>query len=154
MKKNLKTATINDVYTLLDSAKYTKMEAADRRALVKAMHPLKKVSTDFTDFREDAIKRLRPENYEEVDRLVGEFNGLSAEARTAAVTDPKYASAIKAFNAFQTDISECLREEIAKEQELEYEPLTAEAIDRLLDSNEGWTVGQAMLVEDVLGSNE
>lgn len=150
MKKNLKTATVNEVYTLLDAAKYTKMEAADRRALVKAMRPLKKVSTDFNDFREDAIKRLRPDNYEEVDRLVGEFNGLSAEARNAAVTDPKYASAIKAFNAFQTDISECLREEIAKEQELEYEPLTAEAIDRLLDSNEGWTVGQAMLVEDVL----
>lgn len=150
MKKNLKNGTINEVYTLLDAAKYTKMEAADRRALVKAMRPLKKVSTDFTDFREDAIKRLRPDNYEEVARLVDEFNGLSAEARTAAVTDPKYTSAIKAFNAFQTDISECLREEIAKEQEMEYEPLTAEAIDRLLDSNEGWTVGQAMLVEDVL----
>lgn len=152
MKQNLKTAAINEVYTLLDAAKYTKMEAADRRALVKAMRPLKKVYTDFNDFREDAIKRLRPDNYEEVARLVDEFNGLSADARNAAVADPKYASAIKAFNDFQTNISECLREEVAKEHELDYEPLTDEAIDRLLDSNAEWTVGQAMLVQDVIGA--
>lgn len=151
MTKNLNTATINEVYTRLDTAKYAKMEAADRRALVKAMRPLKKVTADFNDFREDAIKRLRPDNYEEVARLVDEFNGLSSEARNAAVTDPKYVSAIKAFNAFQADITECLREEVAKTHELEFEPLSAEAIDRLLDSNADWTAGMAMLVEDALG---
>lgn len=151
MKKNLNTATINEVYTLLDTAKYAKMEAADRRALVKAMRPLKKVTADFNDFREDAIKRMRPDNYQEVAGMVDKLGGMTAEARAVAMAEPKYAEAVKAFNAFQNDMSECLKEELTKEHELEFEPLSPEAIDRLLDSNPDWTAGKAMLVEDALG---
>lgn len=154
MKKHLKTATVNEVYVILDSAKYTNMEPAERRALVKAMRPLKKIYVEFTDFRDDAVKRLRPDNYEEVAHLVDEFNRLAVDARISAMADPKYASAIRTFNVFQSEIAECLSEEAVREHELEYEPLTSEAIDRLLDSNTGWTVGQAMLVEEALGNNE
>lgn len=152
MKKKLAINKISTAYSLLDGAKYTKMEAADRRALVKAMRPFKKVANDFADFREDAIKRLRPDNYEEVAQTINEFNSLTVEERKAAVTETKYADALKVNMKFNGELEECLREEAVKEVEVEYEPLSETAIDRLLDSNLDWTVGQSMLVEDIIGA--
>lgn len=152
--KKIKIGIVSEVYNLLDAAKYSKMESADRRALVKAMRPLKKVSADFNDFRDDAIKRLRPDNFVEISQLVEKFNALDSAARRDALADNKYMSAIKAFNAFQADIAECLRDEVEREVELEFEALDEKAVDRLLDSNDQWTVGQAMLVEEILGATE
>ena len=150
MKKTIKTEKINEAYTLLDAAKYTKMEAADRRNIVKALRHLKKVSVEFNDFREDAIKRLRPDNFEEVAALINKFNAMTTEEREAAVAEKKYTDALKANIEFNTSVNECLREELDKLVELDFTGLSETAIDAMLDSNPDWTVGQAMLVEDIL----
>ena len=145
------TAKVANVYPLLDKAKYTKMENADRKALIKAMRPLKKVSADF---REDAIKRLRPENFDKIAELIDKFNTLPQEERKVAIADPEYQKAFKVNGEYNTAINDCLSEEFDKEIELDFTPLTEDAVDRLLDSNTDWTVGQAMAVEELLFAKE
>ena len=145
---------VANVYPLLDKAKYTKMENADRKALIKAMRPMKKTAADFNDFREDAIKRLRPENFDKIAELIDKFNTLSQEERKAAIADPEYQKALKVNGEYNTAINDCLSEEFDKEIELDFTPLTEDAVDRLLDSNTDWTIGQAMAVEELLCAKE
>lgn len=145
---------VANIYPLLDKAKYTKMDNADRKALIKAMRPMKKTATEFNDFRDEAIKRLRPENFDKVAELIDKFNSLPQEERKQAIADPEYQEAFKANGEYNNAINDCLKEEFDKEIELDFTPLTEEAVDKLLDSNTDWTLGQAMAVEELLCSKE
>lgn len=149
------TGKVSEAYTLLDSAKYSKMESKERIALIKAMRHMKKVAEDFNGFKQDAVKRLMPENFEDIANRINEFNAMSQQERVAAVEKPEYADALRANAKLQNDVESCIAEETAKEVELAFEPLAADAFEKLLDSNPEWTVGQAMLAEDMLcGSAE
>lgn len=144
------TGKVSEAYTLLDSAKYSKMESKERIALIKAMRQMKKVAEDFNGFKQDAVKRLMPENFEDIANRINEFNAMSQQERVAAVEKPEYADALRANAKFQNDVESCIAEESAKEVELAFEPLAADAFVNLLDSNPEWAVGQAMLAEDML----
>ena len=148
------TGKVSEAYALLDSAKYSKMESKERIALIKAMRQMKKVAEDFNGFRQDAVKRLMPENFEDIANRINEFNAMSQQERVAAVEKPEYADALRANAKFQNDVESCVAEEGAKEIELAFEPLAADAFVNLLDSNPEWAVGQAMLVEDMLCGSE
>lgn len=148
------TANVANIYPILDKAKYSKMDNADRKALIKAMRPMKKVAEEYNDFREGAVKRLRPENFDKVAELIDRFNSLSQEERKAAIADPEYQEAFKVNGEYNNAINDCLKDEFDKEIELDFTPLTEDAVDRLLDSNTDWTLGLAMAVEELLCSNE
>ena len=148
MKTTVKKVT--DAYAFLDKAKYTKMEAADRRKLIKGIYRMKKVSAEYNDFRNDALKRLRPDNAEEMATLLSELDRMKPEEQMNALSQQKYADALRANAEFNKAVGECLGEELEKEVELDFLPLTEEAFDRLLDSNPEWSVGQAMLAEEIL----
>lgn len=148
------TGKVSEAYTLLDSAKYSKMESKERIALIKAMRAMKKVAEDFNGFRQDAVKRLMPDNFEDIANRINEFNAMSQQERVAAVEKPEYADALRANAKFNADVESCIAEETAKEIELAFEPLAADAFVNLLDSNPEWTAGQAMLAEDMLCGSE
>lgn len=149
-KKTISNERIINAYRTLDAAKLAKMEVADRFTLIKALRPMKKVSAEFDDFREDAIKRLKPENYGEIAEAVNRFNEMSQEEREAAISEKKYADALKANLDFNNSMNDCLKEELTKETELDFATLPEEAFGKLLDSNPEWTLGIAMELEEIL----
>lgn len=149
-KKTISNERIINAYRTLDAAKLAKMEVADRFTLIKALRPMKKVSAEFDDFREDAIKRLKPENYGEIAEAVNRFNEMSQEEREAAISEKKYADALKANLEFNNSMNDCLKEELTKETELDFATLPEEAFGKLLDSNPEWTLGIAMELEEIL----
>jgi hypothetical protein len=66
MKKvSVKTEKVLVVYNLLNVAKLGALEDADKFKVIKILRVLKPVATSFDDFREDAVKKLKPEGYDE-----------------------------------------------------------------------------------------
>lgn len=147
MKKTVKDFEIENIYPVLDKAKYAKMDAQGRRQVFAAMYAMKKVMTDYNSYREELVKRLRPENAEEIARLVDEFNAMPQGERESAIKDKKYADALKANLEFSNEVQKCLFE---KESELDFAPLSDEAFDALCDSNPDWDFGQSMALHDIL----
>lgn len=148
--KKAKTVTVANAYELLDKAGYSKMDNADRSALIKVMRPMRKIHSDFSDFRNDAVKRLRPDGFDKVGELIDGFNAMGQEERKAALADQKYRDALKANDEYGRAINDCLKEEADKEVELDFAPLGEETFGRLLDSNPGWSMGQALLLDNLL----
>lgn len=132
--------TVNDivtVYRLLNSAKVGKMEDADKIALIKAIRQFKKTGVDFDDFLKDAQERLKPENFDVISKKMEEHKELTLEESVAL---GKYNKAVQA----------CIDGEIKKEVELDFEPLSDEAINKLVASND-FSAGDIMSIFDMLG---
>ena len=144
-----KVKEIAEAYALLDKAKTDKLARADCAALMKAMHAMKRVATDFEEFRRDVLTRLRPEKAEEYAATLAEFDAMTVEQRKEAVGEAKYAEALLANAEFEQTVSESLADEAAREVELTA-PLREEAFCVLMESNPDWTLGQAMRVQQVL----
>lgn len=144
------TQKIVKVYPLLDKAKYSRMEIADRQALIKAMFSMRKIAEDFSDFRAEAMKMLTPDNAEELSKTLRDFNSHTPQERIELMSVPRYAEALEANAEFERAVTETLREESEREIRLEFTPLTQDAFDRLLDSNPDWTLGEAIMIQDIL----
>ncbi len=134
-----KTAKTNDIvsaFRLINPAKLTKMETAERFALILATRQLKKVGTEFDDFLKDVQEKLKPEGFDAIAEKVQAQKELSPEE-------------LKIWNKYQQDISECLKGELEKEVTLEFAPLSKEAMEHFIDSND-FAVSDIMLIMDVM----
>lgn len=154
MKKNVKIQTIVEQYPTLDKASIGKMDVADRFVFIKALRPMKKISDDFNAFREDAVNRLKPENYDKIVETVSKFNSMDYAAMVDAMADKDVADALRANGEFNSNIDKCLRDELEKEVELEFAPLSEDAFGKLMDSNSNWQAGVIMAIEDILCGKE
>lgn len=150
MKKTIKTGRVTALYGILDAAKYTKMDSTARTSLIRAMRPMRRVANDYNEYREDAVKRLRPDNYDQVAGLVQKFAAMDAEAQKTAIAESPYKEALKTNYEFNTALNKCMADENEKEVELDFAPLPDEAFDGLCDSNPDWTLGQCVELQAVL----
>lgn len=150
MKKSVKKQTIINVYQVLNDASLGKMEVTDRFAFIKALRPIKQIYTEFNDFREDAVSRLKPENYEKIVENVQKFNQMSQEEREDALKDKEFAASLQANGEFNLNVEMCFRDELAKDIELEFAPLSEEAFGKLMESNQQWNAGQIIELQDLL----
>lgn len=121
-------------YRILNNAKLSKMDGKEKYLVIRAMKQLKPVATDYDDFLKDAAQRLRPDGYEAIEAK--QDKDLTEEER-------------EVVDKYNTEISECVREELNKEVELGYKPLTEEAFGRFADSND-ISLAELMAVDEVL----
>lgn len=149
MKKILKNAVIHNVYKTLDKANSVK-DGKARRAVFKAMFPMKKIAEECEDYQQEAAKRLQPENYQSIVDIINEFNAMSPTEREEALKQSKYMDALRANFSFNKDLEKCVTEYMGKETEVDFEPLSDEFFDALCDSNPDWTLGQCMELQEAL----
>lgn len=116
-------------YDILAGAKLGKMKDGDKFAAVKIMRDLKSTASDYRDYLKDVSDKLKPEGFDE---LQG-----TPEAEKVATK-------------YQQDVARCLSDELAKEIELDFTPLSEEGLKSLIDSND-FTLGQIMTLQDVIG---
>lgn len=150
MKKKTGIKAVVNVYDVLDNATLGKLEVPERFTYIKALHALKKINGDFNDFREDAVKRLKPEDYDAIAEKVGKFNKMKPEEKEAALNDSAMTAALDANGEFMRQLNECLGDELDKEVEVEFAPLSEEAFGRLMESNGAWTAGTIMAAQELL----
>ena len=138
--KTAKTVKVNDAVTafrLINPAKLTKMETAERFALILATRQLKKVATDFDELVKDTQEKMKPEGFDAIVEKVQGRKELTAPEQDA-------------LNRYNRDVTECVQTELDKEVQLDFTPLGKEAVERFIDSND-FAVSDVMLVMDVIG---
>lgn len=131
------TDQIVTAYRLVSAAKLSKMEDAEKFQLIKVVRQLKKTATDFEDFLKDAQEKLKPEG----------FDTIATKIQSKQDLTPEESSKIGKYNK---DVADCLSEELEKEVELTFEPLSEEAIGRLVASND-FAVSDIISITDVIG---
>lgn len=149
-KKKFSIARLVLIVGILSNAKGEKLRPKERFALGKLILAARKPLSDYEALEQEAIKRLRPEGFDETEALINELSAMEGSKRLEVLQDPKFAEAVKAQNEYDAAINECLAPERMKEVEVEIEAQSPEWRDRLLESNPGWTGGQLALLVDLI----
>ena len=134
--KKVTTEQIVKAYQVLHDAKLGKLEGKEKIAVVKVSQKLKSVATAYTEFEQDAVKRLRPDGFDSIEQKLSSRSSLTP------------AESLK-LQEFNKQVSECLEEEKKKEHELDIEPLSEKTMEHLMESND-FTIGQLIAIEEIM----
>ena len=121
----MKTIAITNVYAILNEAKLTKMEDADKFKVIKALRVIKPIAKGYEDFVEDAKNKLKDEKYEDMSNKAQDWNKANQNKKRSSLTEAE------------------------KEVEVEFEKLSEDAFCKLVSSND-WTCSQILSLSDFI----
>lgn len=148
MKKTFKTEKVLTIYGIINKAKYTKMDDADKVKVWKIARAMKPVATKFEDDSKDAAEKLRPtedfaerlQKAQDYERMIKDANADMSKLPMGAA---EYGEFIKEFQNYNKLVGDAVKEFADKEVELEYDALTEDAFGKLMASNE-WTFDETV----------
>ena len=146
-KKTIKTEKVLGAYNVLNTAKYSKLDDADKVKVWKIARALKPVATKFDEDSKDAAEKMKPEGFDENLRKAQEYERVTKDANADAskleMGAAEYGAFIKELQKYNKLVGEAVKEYADKEVELEFEPLSEDAFGKLMASNE-WTMEQTV----------
>lgn len=129
----MKTSTVIEVYKALKEAKLTKMESKEKFAVIRIMRAVKPVAEEWDAFLSTVDEKLRGEGHEE---MVAKIQQWQKEGEQTTLTEEERREVNAYIMRYNREREELLHSELAKEVEVKFEPLTEEAFERFLDSND------------------
>lgn len=153
MKKNIKTSEILNIYNVINNAKYSKMEDADKIKVWKICRVLKPIATKFDEDSKDAAEKFKADIKDSDERLsrAQEYLRLkdAHEPTIDVMTTAEFETFQKEWNNFNSLVQKAVQEFADKEVEIDFTPITEDAFGKLLSSNE-WTMAQATALGDFI----
>ena len=154
MKKSLKSEQVLMAYNIISTAKYGKLDDADKIKVWKIARAMKPVATRLREDSEDAAQKMKPtEDFDERLQRAQEYERLIRLQDTDATTLPmgaaEYDAFIKEFNDYRKLVDDTIKEFSEKEVSLDFEPLSEEAFGKLMASN-NWTMDQVIILGDII----
>lgn len=147
MKKTLKTEDILNTYELLKNVDYQKLEDSDKVKVWKAVRQLKPVADQYEDAQQDAVKNLVPEDFtDNLHKAQAYEQQRAAGAKELPMTEKDYKAFIVEFQKYNKLLTDALQEQKDKEHEIEYEPLTEDALGLLVVSN-NWSLPKSSVLD-------
>ena len=154
MKKTIKTEKVLAVWQVLGSAKYTKMEDADKIKVWKISRVLKPIAEKFDDDSKDAAEKLKPtedfsdrlQNAQEYERV---SKDASADASKLKMGAAEYGEFIKELQNYNKLVGDAVKGFAEKEVEVEFEPINEDAFGKLMASND-WNFEQVMAINLIM----
>lgn len=143
----MKTINIVSAYRVINVAKLSKMEDADKYKVIKAIREMKPIAEQFDSFVSDARERLKPEDFDEMQKKAVKWQ---EEGENTTLTMEERIELNHHFEEYNEKVQECVREESEKEIELKFARLSEEAFCKLMGSNPDWDVKTTVQVEEVL----
>lgn len=148
----MKTIEIRNIYEILNEAKLTKMEDADKFKVIKALRSIKPIAKGYEDFIEEAKNKLKDDDFDKMTERAQAWNKDNQGKKVGELTQ-KQIDELNAINTYFAEynkrVETCLKEEAEKEVELTFDKLSEEAFGKLVASND-WTCGQIMALSDVV----
>lgn len=129
----MKISMIIEVYKALKEAKLTKMESKEKFAVIRIMRAVKPVAEEWDAFLSTVDEKLRGEGHEE---MVGKIQQWQKEGEQTTLTEEERREVNAYIMRYNREREELLHSELAKDVEVKFEPLTDEAFERFLDSND------------------
>lgn len=146
-KQTIKTEKVLSAYRVLSTAKYTKMDDADKIKVWKIARALKPVATKFEDDSKDAAEKFKPEGFDENLRKAQEFERVTkdadADASKLEMGASEYNAFIKELQKYNKLVGDAVKEYAEKEVDVEFDALSEDAFGKLMASNE-WTMEQTL----------
>lgn len=155
--KNFKieTSKVVSAYNVLSTAKYGKLDDADKIKVWKIARALKPVAAKFEEDNKDAAEKMKPEgfdeklqNAQEYERVVKNPNENTSNLKMGAAEYEKFISELNSYNKL---VGDAVREYAEKECEISFEPISEDVFCKLMSSND-WTMGQVVqlgiIIED------
>lgn len=139
MKKTITVEFAIAAFNNLRTAKVGKMKDSEKFTVAKALRSLRPIAKSFNDLTEDIREKFKPENFDDLVKKTGE------EGRGSAEQD----EALRELNRYNKSVNDCINQEIEKEVEIDIEPLSEEALGRLVASND-FNLETIMALRDVL----
>ena len=155
MKKlTLTTEKVLAAFNVINTAKYSKLDDADKVKVWKIARALKPVADKFSDERDDAAKKLMPsEDFEERSAKAQQYQAMlgdkNADMGEAQMTPTEFWKFIEENNGYTKLMNNALKEFGKKEVEVEFEPLSEEAYGKLMASND-WTFDFALKLSEII----
>lgn len=156
MKVKIETQKVLVLHRILASAKYGKLDDADKVKVWKIARKLKPVADKFEDDSKDAAEKMKPtddfaerlQKAQDYERLVKDQN---ADAQKLPMGPSEYGDFIKEFQEYNRLVGDAVKEFAEKEVEIDFEPVSEETFGKLMASNE-WTMDQAVQLGEFLVS--
>lgn len=146
-KQTIKTEKVLSAYRVLSTAKYTKMDDADKIKVWKIARALKPVATKFDEDSKDASEKFKPEGFDENLRKAQEYERVTKDANADAskleMGAAEYNAFIKELQKYNKLVGDAIKEYADKEVEVSFDKLSEDAFGKLMASNE-WTMEQTM----------
>ena len=153
MTKTVKTEKVLGAYNVLNTAKYTKMDDADKIKVWKIARKTKPVATKFEEDTKDAAEKFKADFKDFDARLqkAQEFERAKQQGKDTAeiMRDAEYNDFIKDFKEYQNLVNDAIKEFADVEVEVDFETITEDAFGKLLASNE-WNMQQTMALGELI----
>ena len=150
----LNTEKVQAAYRTLSTAKYSKMEDADKIKVWKIARALKPVATKFEEDSQDAAEKMKPsEDFDDQLQKAQEYERITRQPDFDAQKLPmgvaEYNAFLEKFHAYNRLVNDAVKDFASKEVELEYDALSEDAFGKLMSSNE-WTMEQVTMLGDII----
>lgn len=137
----VKIGDVVNVYPVIMKASFEKMSGKAKLKMIHVIKSLKPVTKSFGDVREDAVKKLAGQDYQDALKKVRQPNDYKEE-------DVK--EALKVVQASDEAYAKFIREETEKEIEVDYEMLDEEDFTALLEGSKDLTPQELMLLSELI----
>jgi hypothetical protein len=140
-------------YQVLSTAKYAKMDDADKIKVWKIARALKPIATKFDEDSKDAAEKLKPEGFDENLRKAQDYERVTkdkeADASKLEMGAAEYGEFIKKLKEMNKLVADALKEFANKEVDIDFEPISEDAFTKLMASND-WTMEQAVMIGELI----
>lgn len=153
MTRKVKTEKVLGAFNVLNTAKYAKMDDADKIKVWKIARALKPIATKFDEDSKDAAEKLKPEGFDDDLRKAQEYERVTkdkdADASALEMGPAEYGRFIQKLKEMNKLVADALKEFADKEVDIDFEPISEDAFTKLMASND-WTMEQTMIIGDLI----
>jgi hypothetical protein len=153
MKKTITTERVLEIYQVLRDAKFNRVDADDQITLVQIQLVLEPIAKEFEKKTKTASDKLK-ESFPGIDeklRKAEQYRQMLRDQNAKAEDFPMGASEYYAFingdwAEFQRRVNASLKECSEKEEAIDFKPISIEALQKLIQSNSSFTIGQTSIL--------
>jgi len=137
----VKVGEIVNVYPVIMKSSFSKMNGKAKLGMVRIIKVMKPIVSEFEEVRQDAIKKLAGEDYQEAIKKVQNPKDYSED---------EVKEALKVAKTSDDAYSKFVQEECEKEVEIEFELLKEDDFESLLEGSKDLTPQELMMLSELI----
>ena len=153
-QKKMKTEEVLKAYNVLSTAKYGKLDDADKIKVWKIARSMKPIAEKFREDSEDAQEKMKPnddfdEQLMKAQEYEREIRKPDCDASKLPMGAAQYLEFVDEFKAYQRLVNDTIKDFAEKEVELSFEPISEDVFGKLMASND-WTMDQVATLGEII----
>ena len=137
----VKVGEIVNVYPVIMKSSFAKMNGKAKLGMVRIIKAMKPVASEFEEVRQDAIKKLAGDDYQQALPKVQKPNDYKED---------EVKEALKVVKASDEAYAKFMQEECEKEVEVDYQMLKEDDFEALLEGSKDLTPQELMLLSELI----